>query len=376
MRRSRFATGSVYQDWEWEAVKTPEEWWWDYAQAHPEYDPRVLPTEKGMSIYGPPFSQLNELLAEKRLEEGSDDDVYPYLFMVSHFGEAYKYQLQPRAVKTKERKPGFNFDDLNDSSPKAHFYDPMRDAPQAYLHFCRLSRLLDMGWGAKRVINEIIKFADKYGPPWHPEWVKWWTPPFEDPPNSPLTVDRILLESQNMAWAVEAYHLLSELNEDVRATPRLKVHMARVLSTQDKYELYYNLTREYSDYTYTDWDIDTRPSLDTEVQVAHAAIALIMGSVNEGVRMTSVKLGLTAKLEKDTVAGSWAPKYAVDSLLGAMWLQFYLEILDKGGLRECANENCRRFFPVSRSNKEYCSKGCGVKQYMREHRKLPQGGTK
>jgi hypothetical protein len=152
--------------------------------------------------------------------------------------------------------------------------------------------------------------------------------------------------------------------------------MARVLSTQDKYELYYNLTREYSDYTYTDWDIDTRPSLDTEVQVAHAAIALIMGSVNEGVRMTSVKLGLTAKLEKDTVAGSWAPKYAVDSLLGAMWLQFYLEILDKGGLRECANENCRRFFPVSRSNKEYCSKGCGVKQYMREHRKQSQGGTK
>lgn len=364
MRRSGFATGSVYQDWEWEAVKTPEEWWWDYAQAHPEYDPRVLPIEKGMSIYGPPFSELNELLAEKRLEEGDDDDVYPYLFMVSHFGEPYKYGLSPKRNKLEE--------DKRDS----RFYDPMRESPQAYLHFCRLSRLLDMGGSAKRVINEVIKFADKYGPPWHPEWVKWWTPPFEAPPNCPLTVDRILWESQNMAWAVEAYHLLSELNEDIRATPRLKVHMAKVLNRQDKHELYYNLTREYSDYTHTDWDIDTKPSLDTEIQVTQAAIALVMGIVNEGLEMTNVKLRLTSKLGKDSVAGSWAPRYTVDSLLGAMWLQFYLEILDKGRLRECANENCRRFFPVSRSNKEYCSKGCGVKQYMREHRKQSQGGTK
>ena len=373
MGRSRFATGSVLQEFEWDAVKTPEEWWRDYAETHPEYDPRALAIEKGMSIYGPPFSYLDELLAEKRLE---DDDVHPYLFMVSHFGESYKYSLVPKAVKTKERKLGFNLDDLNDSSPKIPFYDPMLEAPKAYLHFCHLSRLLDMAWSVKRVINEVIKFADKYGPPWHPEYVKWSTPPFEAPPNSPLTVDRILWESQDMALAVEAYHLLKELNEDVRAMPRLKVHMAKVLNRQDEYKLYDNLTREYSDYTHTDWDIDTRPSLDTEVQVAHAAIALVMGSVNEGVTMTNVKLGLTSKLEEATVAGGWVPQYTVDSLLGAMWLQFYLEILDKGRLRECANENCGRFFPVSRSNKEYCSKGCGVKQYMREHRKRPQGGTK
>lgn len=372
MSRSRFATGSIY-DWEceWEAVKTPEEWWWDYAQAHPEYDPRDLPIEKGMSIYGPPFSQLNELLAEKRLEEGSDDDVYPYLFMVSHFGEPYKYMLEPKAFKTKEPNLGFKSHDVH-----GHFYDPMLEAPQAYLHFCRLSRLLDMGWSAKRIINEIAKFTGKYGPPWHPQWVKWSTPPFEGPPDCPLTVDGILWESQSMAWAVEAYHLLSELNEDIRAMPRLKEHMARVLRRQDKYELYYNLTRPYSHSIYTDWDWGTKPSLDTEVQVAQGAIALVMGSVNMGLEMTNVKLGLTSKLEKDSLAGSWAPRYTFGSLLGAMWLQFSLEILDKGRLRECANENCHRFFPVSRSNKEYCSKACGVKQYMREHRKQSQGGTK
>jgi len=367
MRQSRFATGSVYQELEWQAVKTPAEWWWDYAQAHPEYEPRDLPIEKGMSIYGPPFSELNELLAKKRLEEGGDSGVYPYLFMVSFFGESYKYQLVPKRFK----REGDNFD--------SRFYDPMREEPQAYLHFCRLSRLLDMGWSAKKVIDEIIKFANKYGPPWHPEWVKVWTPPFEDPPNCPLTVDRILWESQNMAWAVEAYHLLSELNEDIRATRRLKEHMARVLSSQDKYELYYNLTREYSNYTYTaytDWDWGAKPSLGTEIQVAQAAIALVIGSVNTGLGMTNLKLELTSKLEKDSATGSWTPKYNLRGLLGAMWLQFYLEILDKGRLRECANENCRRLFPASRKDKEYCSKECGVKQYMREHRKQSQGGTK
>lgn len=373
MGRSRFATGSVLREFEWDAVKTPEEWWWDYAETHPEYDPRALAIEKGMSIYGPPFSYLDELLAEKRLE---DDDVYPYLFMVSHFGESYKYSLVPKAVKAQEHRPGFNLDDLEDPGSKAHFYDPMLEAPQAYLHFCRLRRLLDMGWGAERVINEVVKFANKYGPPWHAEYSKLFTPPFDSPPNSPLTVDRILLESQNMGSAVEAYQLLSDLDEDVRAMHRLKLHMAEVLNRQDGIEIYYNLTREHSDYTHTDWDMDTRPSLDTEVQVTQAAIALVMGSVNEGLEMTNVKLGLTSKLENDSIAGSWAPRYTFDSLLGAMWLQFYLEILDKGRLRECANENCRRFFPVSRSNKEYCSKGCGVKQYMREHRKQSQGGTK
>jgi len=366
MRRTRFATGSVYHDFVWEAVKTPEEWWWDYAQMHPEYDPRTLDEEKGMSIYGSPFNWLNEALAAEKFG-GDKEEEYESLFMVNFFGESYKYRLSPRDTKTKG-KPGFNLHD--------HFYDPMLEAPQAYLHFCRLSRLLDMGWSAKRVINEVVKFADKYGPPWHPEFSKLSTPPFGSPPNCPLTVDRILWESQNMAWAVEAYHLLLELDEDIRAMRRLKLHMEKVLNRQDRYELYYTLTREYSDYIYTDWDLGTRPSLDTQVQVAQAAIALVMGSVNTGLEMTDVKLGLTNKLERDSMVGSWTPKYSLHGLLDTMWLQFYLEILDKGRIRECANENCRRFFPVSRSDKEYCSKACGVKQYMREHRKQSQGGTK
>jgi hypothetical protein len=365
MWRNRFVTGSVPLYWEWEVVKTPKEWWWDYVVKHPDYDPRVLDMEKGIPIYGSQFTWFKENFSKERAED--EEGEYASFFMDNYFGESYKYLVVLKRYKPELSRRDYN---LYDPRPRYPFYDPMVEAPQAYLYFCRLSRLLDMGWSAKRVINEVMKFADRYGPPWHATYVKLFTPPFGRPPEYPLTVDRILWESQNMASAVEAYQLLSELNEDVRATRRLKEHMAKVLSRQDEYEVYYNLTREYSGYTLSDWDTGTRPNLDTEVDVAQAAIAFVMGSVNEGLRMTDVKPEVTSKLEKDnSAAGIWAPKYTFDSLLGAMWLQFYLQVLDKGRLRECANENCRRFFPLSRSDKEYCSKECGVKQYMRDHSK-------
>ena len=376
MWRNRFITGSDPLNWEWELAKTPKEWWWDYLQTNPDYDPRKLDIEEGLQIYGSQFQGFKDELSRLEMEEGfiEEEELFPRLFMHNWFGESYKYRLAIKSLKPSSSK---HFSVAREPNRLYPYYDPMVEIPEAYQHFCRLSHLVELGWSDKKVVKEIMKFVNIYGPPWYAEHAKLLTPPYGNPPNCPLTLDRILLESQEMDSAVKAYQLLSGLDEDVTAKRRLKEHMGKIFRRQDEYKFFYTLYRGYSGYAFEEVEISKRPRLETEVEISQAAIAFVMGSVNYALETTNVNFKLTSKLEKDnSLVGSWAPKFTSDSLLGTMWLQFYFQVLDIGRLRECANENCRRFFPVSRSNKAYCSKECGVKQYMRDHRRKPKEKNK
>lgn len=377
MRQSRLVTGetlttvllrdgmtSTSHDWKWDVVRTPEEWWWDYGEAHPDYDPYTLELEEGQRIYGSQF-RWSKAEFEKEWDKSTREDARMYSFLVNHFGDPFKFILVLARCGGKHTHELQSSEDIEKEYIQIH--DPMIEASDAYLFFCRLSRLIDMGWSASRVINEVMKFVHKYGPPWYAQYAKLHTPPFDDTFDGPLTVDGILWESLKMSLALDAYRMLADFTDDVRAPSMLKKHMERVYKVNERFPDFYEVPVA---------PLSEKPlPLDTDVRVAKAAGALVTECLNEGLRKTRVQIGLTNKPEKDLTLGAWEPKYTFENLMGAMWLQFYLEILDNGRLRECGNENCRRLFPASRSNKAYCSKGCGVKQYMREHRKQPKSNS-
>ena len=253
MWQSRLLTGKTDADVlvnaEWELVEAPEQWWDDYAIAHPEYDPYALNEEQAGPIYGfgSAFAfgrEEYETLKSEDTGETDEEVRFRYLFLRSHFGESFKHILVLKRYghriksdrKVKTMSPGF--EDYFKDYFKVH--DPIIEKPDAYLHFCRLSHLVDIGWNAKRVMTEVLKFVHRYGPPWYPQFVKLFAPPYNfHPPDLPLTVDAILWESLKMDWAVNAYRLLSDLDEDVTAISKLKSHMTIVLNRQKQFDGFY-----------------------------------------------------------------------------------------------------------------------------------------
>jgi hypothetical protein len=401
---SKLVTGETPYNWKWEVKKTPAQWWKDFKWKHPSYNPRQLDESAALRIYGSPPSLWDSAPDEEdydRDEGYAGDD-----FMYSHFGDDFKYVLSLTGFKYQDDKeykgihaaawkayeeavssgknlreanqiylymlhgPG-GFDSFLEESKKQWrdtHYDPFGEAPKAYLYFCRLSRLLELGWSSQKIINEVLKFVNKFGPPWYAEYAKLYSPPFDEPLNGPLTIDGILFQSLNMASTLKAYRLLSDISEDIRAIGRLKAHMQKLQKEDRLWQLGLCLKVDNSGYaTVEDLGFDKLPSLNTENDVVSAATAFVISSINNG--LVGVKPGLSSKVSKDSSSNTWTPRYEYVNLLDAMWLQFYFEILGNVRFRECANENCRAPFSVTRSNKEYCSKECGIKQYMRDHAK-------
>ncbi len=241
--------------------------------------------------------------------------------LTNHFGDAFKYYLKPYDGHSER-------------------YWPMVDEPAAYLQFCRLSRLVELGWDNTRVIEETVKFIEKYGQPW------FFThkPPFSPCVETPLTIDEILFESATLASVVNVYRLLIDINDDSTIPEKLKKYLKKLLQEENTTPDRFRGPPPYR--------------LSTDKEVVSTAEGYIYDEVNAYLDGGGIGLQLST--------GPFAPEYTFHTLLDAMWLQFYLEILNKGKLRECANTKCQSLFVVSRSDKEFCSKECGVKQYMRE----------
>jgi hypothetical protein len=159
-----------------------------------------------------------------------------------------------------------------------------------------------------------------------------------------------------MASVVQVYHLLTESSEDVTAAERLRQYLNKVTVEGGAPE----------EFRFS----------EIETETVEAAIAFIRRSVNSALAELRVEPGLAYGKEEGSVVGAWIPRYQYNDLLGAMWLQLCFEILDKARFRECAYENCRVLFSVTRSNKMYCSKKCGVMQYIRDHPKKSIGEEK
>jgi len=384
MVEGKLTDGTTPRNWKWEIVRTPEEWWTDYSEDHPEFDPYSLDSETFRRIYG----EKTKLPEAARL----NDPHGAFRFMDNFFGDAFKYQFLMTGYKylddeTYRKRDGpklrivdgkllveATIEDIKKRSMTENIfnelfqetnYSPMTDAPNAYLKFCRLSRLIELGWPSEKIKKEIFKFVDKYGPPWWVEPPKWQSPPFENATDEgPLTMEHILWESQEMRWVVDTYRLLIESEIDRDSIGSLRRHIKKL------YEQDPGIEREVDPTSDKENPTSRYPPLDTDGQVAAFAVDYIIGKVN--VYLTQNSCGLSNRPLRNSLIGAWIQTYKFTNLLSAMWLQFYLEILNNGKFRECANENCRVLFPVSHSNKEYCSKECGIKQYMRTHRKTKE----
>ena len=357
-------SGEVLRDCEWELVKTPNEWWWDYKHAHPEFEPWSITDSEFERIYRVPrrlVPSAAEYASETGLAKPEDEDYcaelyYDHFFMNSYFGNDFKYLL-----KLKGSKTGYDRQLYHD------YYDPTANAQNAYLYFCRLSNLAKKGWSPQRVMSQVKRFADKYGPPWYPELRLLYTPPFRNrPPEAPLSVDLILWESLKMSQTLNAYRLLRDFASDGTTIKKLLQHMKDVQRSQAKLE-----PIVYQDMWEGRFD-RKKHDLETDAAVTDAARYLVTTRVTEGLHGSGIEIGLTSFQGNKQSVATWLPKYEFHSLIGAMWLQLHTEILKNTALRECANENCGRLFVPSRANQDYCSKSCGVSQYMRDRRK---GGT-
>jgi hypothetical protein len=243
--------------------------------------------------------------------------------LVNHFGDAFKYYL------------------TGPFESRGEGYWPMFEKPAAYLQFCRLSRFAEFGWDNTRVIKETLKFIEKYGKPWFLTHKSPFRPSFE----TPLTVDEILFESETFASVVNVYKLLLDFNIDSTVPDKLRKYL-KTLQRNKQTDL----------DSSKDWVIN---HLSNDKDVASAAEIYIQLIVNGYLEWSGIGLHLKIR--------PFAQRYTFRTLLDAMWLQFYLEILNQGKLRECANNKCRSLFVVSRSDKEFCSIDCRVKQYMRDN---------
>lgn len=74
---------------------------------------------------------------------------------------------------------------------------------------------------------------------------------------------------------------------------------------------------------------------------------------------------------------SLQPQVRVDSLLSALWLQLYSEIVSHKRLPvKCKAPDCPRWFTAIRSTKEFCSEKCGnrVRQKRKRRAATPESG--
>ena len=256
--------------------------------------------------------------------------------------------------------------------PFANRYDPMTETPKAYLEFIHLAEFRHFKWDANRIIEMVLKFSKDYGPLWVDV-------------NIPLTVERILVRAIEMNAAAKVYKLLKTCDEDYWENSSdvmlMKDYLA-ILQNRGSVDLRTLQLVTYPDglrlpmvhlgTVGRDGEIHPDPFPSTTQGLMKAAIASVSETVNHNVVFGSVAVALAnreardSKLKEESRVGSWIPAYRFGNLISALWLQFYLDILNQTRLRECDNKNCLRLFNPTRSDQIYCSRRCRINQNMRK----------
>ena len=368
----------IPRNWEFVLRKTPEEWWVDYHWKHPEYDPYTLDDESWARIYG--WGRPDDRLAvaisisqhrrQESYEEfkfrrrvtGVDEDVDDdpgTEFLNSYFGDDFKYVLVLSRISrgvTNTSKPSKEdrrkaisilgkaiseglADDETDLqlaaiSPamaievqdrRGRYYSPMLEAPKVYRKFCRLSCLTDLGWSPQKVMAEVLKFVNRYGPPWYNELADLYSPPY-DLYRGPLTIDRVLWHSRAMNSTAQVYRLLADTAVDVTAKTRLRQLLADLQRKNRSYHEHARVIIRNGIAGKLEYNDDTFQLLRTDEDVTKAAVAYVMSQVNVALARSGVTPELSANLRQKPAA-AWICQYTYVDLLGAMWLQIYSDII-------------------------------------------------
>jgi hypothetical protein len=236
--------------------------------------------------------------------------------------------------------------------PPIGFYDPLLDTPNAYLEFIRLANYQDSI--PKEVIKKILKFTTEYGPLWDDEI-------------PPLAVEIILYHARKMASPVNIYKALVDYENydkpinEVLNYLREEIERSYGTSWAGSYLVENREGLVYtSDAPYEYEGKISEISLTTDEQVIMAARAYIIECVDEGLIRNPIRMSLTYKNSSpvDPQDEGWLPSYIFTDLLSVLWLQFYVDILRKSRLYECANPKCKRLFVPQRSDEKFHSPAC------------------
>jgi hypothetical protein len=227
-------------------------------------------------------------------------------------------------------------------------YDPFVDTPGAYLRFARLGDYQRLHWDEHKLLNEITKFLNDFGP-------LWMNDPF------PITVERILYHACIMTSTIRIYKLLNQVENYEQSIDSLNQLLIEISRT-DPNPIVSNNMMEIGAKGHVDYNnpafIFDQPSDKEVILIAQKYIEerVQIAMVEDPVILTLV-LEQTGQIGKTPTRG-WIPEYIFTNLLPVLWFQFFLDIVNKSVLKECASATCGRFFVPQRSDQIYCTTFC------------------
>ena len=218
-------------------------------------------------------------------------------------------------------------------------YNPMQEAPNAYLEFAQVRDDLWIG-GDKPSFDEIcqklINFIGKYGVP--------LLPPFEPFLSFTLdrTVEEILQEAARLAVALRCYQALDGRWDELQ--PAIKVFLESPSGLPFKHSDVESDTRE----GLTEW-------LDRTINFHPYALRGIHQTIH---------------FHPDN---GWQPGYMYSNLLNALWLQLSQMILRGSEIRRC--EACNELFEPNRADQIYHDARCRERANSRKTYRRQREGT-
>jgi hypothetical protein len=254
------------------------------------------------------------------------------------------------SMENTERISKFKYRFIKEGTSEEE-YDPFTDTPGAYLRFARLGDYERLHWDERKLLNEIVKFLNDFGPPW-----------LDDiEPSFSLIVEKILYHACIMASTVRVYNLLTKIrnyNQPINPLREILIDISRTDPNPIIPDIMYKLgIKRYNDND-AQILIPYRPSdqevimigekyVEERVQIAMAEDPVSLAIVLE-----------TTKIPGEKPTRGFIPEYIFVNLLPVLWFQLFLDIVNDSVLKECANATCGRFFVPQRSDQIYCTTYC------------------
>ncbi len=224
-------------------------------------------------------------------------------------------------------------------SPQLYPYDPLQEAPNAYLAFAQLRDDLwapDQKPSFSNLCESLVEFATEYGPPYSITG----NAPNELAPRS--GVEDILQEASLLAVAVRCSQALGGERKWVELQPAIENFL---LSAEGgPFLMSYQAIRPwgYQESVELSYDLKTEEGLTQWLQWQMNRYPRALSGVYHTVRYHPIN--------------KWQPAYAYNSLLCAMWFQLSQMLLRHSKIRCC--EGCQDLFEPTRSDQKYHNAYC------------------
>lgn len=237
--------------------------------------------------------------------------------------------------------------------PGSMRYDPVRDAPDAYLAFAAIRKDLWFPRSKRYSIDHfwplLTDFFEQYGHPLH--WGRSRLDEF-------FTPDYILNMAKTMAVAVKCYQCLTPGTG--RDITQLRTYISDLL---DRNTWPVGWTKLKFDGN--TW-IEGEPDISSDQGVLECATTVMLSILNDGLRGVHLHRGYDPKT-------GWTHYFSYDNLIHLMYLQLDQAVDKQNVVREC--EGCGILFEAHRTNQHYHSVLCrGAANTRKTYHRKKNGG--